>query len=412
MASYLHRTATTAYPCCVPTLGDSAGAGRVGLAIMQRYNLNLFGTIRNACVTSYNKAVFTRSILSLMSSFKLFCGLLPLLILACQDEVKPSSLFTLKMEPKASSYQFGDAVQISLKNKKNLPVDAVTYRLDGQSLGDGSKQIILQPERLGSKILEAEIISGKDTVLLKKKIKVLAANPPVIYTYEVVATYPHDMKAYTQGLEFDGDILYESTGKKGKSSLRKVDYRSGEVLERIDLDRTYFGEGLTLWEDNIIQLTWQSGQGFIYAKDPLRQSGSFQYGASKEGWGLCHDDEKIFKSDGTEKIWFLDPKTLSEMGYLEIVTNTSIFNKANELEYVDGIIYANVWQKESMMLINARTGAIEGVVNFAGLKSKVKQHPELDVFNGIAYHKERQTFFVTGKNWDTLFEVRIKAREK
>ena len=347
-----------------------------------------------------------------MTLLKFFFGLLPLLILACQDEVNPSKLFTLEMEPKSANYQFGDEVRLSLKNKKNLPVDAVRYRLDGQLLGDGNGEIALIPERLGSKMLEAEIISGEDTLLLSKKIKVLAANAPIIYTYEVVATYPHDIRAYTQGLEFDGDVLYESTGKKGKSSLRKVDFETGEVLERIDLDRTFFGEGLTLWEDTIIQLTWQSGQGFTYSKEPLRPKGSFQYGASKEGWGLCHDDEKIYKSDGTEKIWFLNPETLAEEGYLEIVTNKSIFNKANELEYVDGVIYANVYQKESMMLINASTGAIEGVVNFAGLKSQVRQHPELDVFNGIAYHQGRETFFVTGKNWDTLFEVRIKPREE
>lgn len=346
-----------------------------------------------------------------MSSFKMLCVCLPILILACQDEVNPSSLFTLQVEPKASSYQYGDAVRFTLKNKKKLPVEAVRYSLDGQLLGDGSQEVLLTPERLGTKQLEVEIISESDTLILTKKIKVLAGKAPVIYDYEIVATYPHDMEAYTQGLEFHGDTLYESTGQKGRSSVRKVDYKTGEVLERINLDRTYFGEGLTLWDDKIVQLTWQSGQGFVYALNPLRQTGSFQYGASKEGWGLCHDSEKIYKSDGTEKIWFLDPETLAETGYLEIVTNRSIFNKANELEYVGGIIYANVWQKESMMLINARTGAIEGVVNFAGLKSKVKQHPRLDVFNGIAYHPERQTFFVTGKNWDTMFEVRIKARE-
>ena len=348
----------------------------------------------------------------MMSPYKFLSLILPLLVLACQKEVKPSSLFALQLEPKSASYQYGAAVQLSLKNKKGLPVDAVQYRLDGLLLGDGSQPVELKPERLGNKIIEAEIISGEDTLVLPKKIKVLAAKAPILYTYEVVATYPHDMGAYTQGLEFDGDILYESTGKKGKSSLRKVDFRTGEVLEQIDLDGAYFGEGLTIWKDTVIQLTWQSGRGFTYLKEPLRQSGSFQYGASKEGWGLCHDSEKIFKSDGTEKIWFLDPATLSEDGYLEIVTNKSVFNKANELEYVNGIIYANVWQKESMMLINATSGAIEGVVNFGGLKTKVKQHPELDVFNGIAYHKDRQTFFVTGKNWDTLFEVRIKPREE
>ena len=347
-----------------------------------------------------------------MLYFKILCGILPLLFLACREEAKPSSLFALQMEPKESTFQYGDQVRLSLKNKKGLPVDAVSYRLDGGVLGDGSQPITLTPQRLGNKLLETEIISGEDTLVLTKKIKVLAAKAPIIYTYEVVATYPHDIEAYTQGLEFDGDMLYESTGKKGRSSLRKVDYRTGEVLERIDLDRSFFGEGLTIWEDSVIQLTWQSGRGFIYSKEPLKQSGSFQYGASKEGWGLCHNEERIYKSDGTEKIWFLDPSTLSENGYLEIVTDKSVFNKANELEYVDGIIYANVWQKESMMLINAESGAIEGVVNFGGLKENVKQHPELDVFNGIAYHKKRKTFFVTGKNWDTLFEVRIKPREE
>ncbi|MDH3699159.1 MAG: glutaminyl-peptide cyclotransferase, partial [Flavobacteriaceae bacterium] len=120
----------------------------------------------------------------------------------------------------------------------------------------------------------------------------------------------------------------------------------------------------------------------------------------------------IYKSDGTEKIWRLDPATLQEIDYIQTVTDRSIFNKANELEYVDGKIYANVWQKESMMIINAKSGAIEGVVNFGGLKNKVKQHAELDVFNGIAYHPERKTLFVTGKNWDTLFEVRIIPRKE
>ena len=146
--------------------------------------------------------------------------------------------------------------------------------------------------------------------------------------------------------------------------------------------------------------------------DNFMKSGTFQYGQSKEGWGLCHDDTFIYKSDGTEKIWRLDPETLQEIDYIQTVTDRSIFNKANELEYVKGKIYANVWQKESMMIIDAQSGAIEGVVNFGGLKNKVKQHSELDVFNGIAYHPVRNTLFVTGKNWDILFEVRIAPREE
>jgi len=159
--------------------------------------------------------------------------------------------------------------------------------------------------------------------------------------------------------------------------------------------------------DKIYQLTWQSGSGFIYDLKDFKKIDSFKYNQSKEGWGLCNDGNKIFKSDGTEKIWFLNPVTMAEEGHFETVTNTSIFNKANELEYVDGKIYANVYQKESMMIIDAKSGAIEGVINFGGLKEKVTQHQYLDVLNGVAYHPERKTFFVTGKNWDKLFEVNI-----
>ena len=347
-----------------------------------------------------------------INSLKLACALLLILFQACRDDVKPNALFAIQVEPKASSYQSGDTVRLLLKNKKDLQVDAVTYRLDGKVLGHENDVVQLQPTRLGTKYLEAEVILDTDTLVVSKKLQILAATAPMIYTYEIIAEYPHDRQAYTQGLEFDGDLLYESTGKKGRSSLRKVNYETGEILERIDLNPSFFGEGLTIWKDKIIQLTWQSRQGLIYDKNPLQQSGTFQYGKSKEGWGLCHDTEMIYKSDGTEKIWFLDPETLAETGYLEIVTDRSVFNKANELEFVNGKIYANVWQKESMMIINAESGAIEGVVNFGGLKDKVTQHPELDVFNGIAYHDERETFFVTGKNWDKLFEVRIIPREE
>ena len=228
-----------------------------------------------------------------------------------------------------------------------------------------------------------------------------------VYSYEIVNTFPHDKKAFTQGLEFHNDTLYETTGKKGRSSLRKIDYKSGEILQQVNLENTFFGEGLTILNDKIYHLTWQSGTGFVYNLSDLKKVDSFKYGSSKEGWGLCNDGKKLFKSDGTEKIWFLNPETLVEEGYIQTVTNKSVFNKANELEYVDGKIYANVWQKESMMIINATSGAIEGVINFGGLKDKVTKHDQLDVLNGVAYHPGRKTFFVTGKNWDKLFEVTL-----
>jgi glutamine cyclotransferase len=236
-----------------------------------------------------------------------------------------------------------------------------------------------------------------------------------VYTYDIVNTYPHDTKAYTQGLEFHDGVLYEGTGKRGESTIRKVNFETGKVLQQIELDNSIFGEGITVMNGKLYQLTWQSGMGFVYNLETFNKIKNFTYGESREGWGLCNDGEKIFKSDGTEKIWFLDPETLEEQGHIETATNKSIFNKANELEYVDGKIYANVYQFESMMIIDATSGAIEGVVNFGGLKSQVKKGPDWDetnsVLNGVAYHPERKTLFVTGKNWDKLFEVKIYPKE-
>jgi len=346
-----------------------------------------------------------------MNFLKFSCYALFVTLLTCSEDPDPAKLFSINIEPKASSYQAGDPLKLNLVNKKGIEFSEVRYSING--LSETSDQNLVLPDKsLGNQEIKAQIISGTDTLEVFKKIKILASQAPEIFTYEIVNEYPHDMKAYTQGLEFHGDTLYESTGRKGQSSLRKVDYKSGTVLEKIDLEPSYFGEGLTISGNSIYQLSWQSKIGFIYELDAFKKSGSFQYGQSKEGWGLCHDETYIYKSDGTEKIWRLDPETLQEIDYIQTVTDRSIFNKANELEYVDGKIYANVWQKESMMIINARSGAIEGVVNFGGLRNKVKQHSELDVFNGIALHPERKTLFVTGKNWDTLFEVRIVPRSE
>tara|TARA_R110000868_G_scaffold3811_1_gene23435 strand:- start:3210 stop:4301 length:1092 start_codon:yes stop_codon:yes gene_type:complete len=333
--------------------------------------------------------------------------LIPLFFLACDGNTNPSKLFEIQLEGNLTEFQKNQVVGISVKNLKNKEIDHITYTLDNEEITLNNDKITLDRSELGAKTLTANISYDGETVQVSKGIKLLAEHAPEIYTYEILNEYPHDKDAYTQGLEFHDNILYESTGKKGKSSLRQVDFETGEILKKIDLDNIYFGEGITILNDKIYQLTWQSGVGFIYDLNDFKKIDSFKYNQSKEGWGLCNDGSKLFKSDGTEKIWFLNPTTLAEEGHFETVTNTSIFNKANELEYVNGKIYANVYQKESMMIIDAKSGAIEGVINFAGLKEKVTQHTTLDVLNGVAYNPQRKTFFVTGKNWDKLFEVNI-----
>jgi glutamine cyclotransferase len=327
--------------------------------------------------------------------------------LSCVGPKDPAKLFDIQLEGQKKQFQKNDIVGVSIKNKNDLTINKVEYFIDGELIPHTDGKLNFNVERLGNKVLIAKIDFEDTSVDITKKIKILAEKSPEIYTYKILNTFPHDKTSFTQGLEFKNDTLYEGTGHRGESVLRKLDFKTGKVLQQVNLDDSVFGEGLTVLNDKVFQLTWQSGIGYVYNKSDLSKIETFSYGKSKEGWGLCNDGEKLFKSDGTEKIWILNPENLAEADFIETVTNKSIFNKANELEYVDGKIYANVWQKESMMIIDAKSGAIEGVINFGGLKSKVEQHSKLDVLNGVAYHPRRKTFFVTGKNWDKLFEVNI-----
>lgn len=331
-----------------------------------------------------------------------------LLFMSCgSGNTKATSLFEIQLEGNKTDFKQHQTVSVGIKNKKEKSINSVTYTIDGKELEVKENKITFDLTTLGAKTLKATVDYDDTRIDVSKKIKVLAPTPPALYTYEIINEFPHDIKAYTQGLEFHDGILYESTGKKGRSSLRKVDFKTGEILKQIRLEDSQFGEGITIMNGKIYQLTWQNGIGFVYDLEKFEKIDTFQYGESKEGWGLCHNGNKIFKSDGTEKIWFLNPDTLAEEGHIETVTNKSVFNMANELEYLNGKIYANVYQKPSMMIIDAQSGAIEGVINFGGLKERVTKHQELDVLNGVAYHPERKTFFVTGKNWDKMFEVKI-----
>jgi len=321
-----------------------------------------------------------------------------LFFLGCGGSTDPAKHFAIQLENKA--IQQNQQLGVALKNKKDIEISDLHYYVDGKQMPVENGKLTLDLPTLGNKTLVAKFKIEEQNVAVEKDFRLLAPAAPEVYTYEIINSYPHDTGAYTQGLEFYEGTLYESTGKRGASSVRKLKFETGEVLQKIDMDASVFGEGITIMNDKLYQLTWQSGMGFVYDISNLEKIKNFTYGKSREGWGLCNDGEKIFKSDGTEKIWFLDPGTLEEQGHIETVTNKSIFNRANELEYVNGKIYANVYQKESMMIIDATSGAIEGVINFGGLKSKVKRGPEWDegnsVLNGVAYHPERETFFVTG----------------
>ncbi len=340
--------------------------------------------------------------------------LLSFLIYSCgSNSGKKSSYFSLKSEENKDEFQLEESIKFNLENKKEREIDSVTYyfqQKNYQPEADFSLNLSLENIKLGKHSIEAVVFSEGETDTTSKSIKIYNNTSPVSYTYEIVNEFPHDQNAYTQGLEFYEDTLYESTGQYGSSSLRKVALESGEVLHKIDLSDEYFGEGLSILNGKIYQLTWNEGEGLIYNLDNFEQVDTFSYNQSEEGWGLCNDGDQFYKSDGTEKIWTLNAESLAEEDFIQVATHKSIVSKMNELEWIDGKIYANTYQKDGVAIINPENGAIEGLIDFRGLRDKVTQHDKLDVLNGIAYNPNSGKIYVTGKNWDKIFEIEIKEK--
>ncbi|MBU2927078.1 glutaminyl-peptide cyclotransferase [Winogradskyella psychrotolerans] len=326
------------------------------------------------------------------------------LILSNCGETNASKISSLSINMSAKSLMLGDTLKLSINNPKQLEIIKVSYQLNGNPIKNNT---VLDDVTLGHKELTAIVNFGDKTETLSKSIQIYNNIIPSYYNYEVVNTYPHDISSYTQGLEFYNGELYESTGQRRASKLRKVNFETGEVLKNINLDDDHFGEGLTILNDQIYQLTWQAGIGFVYDVNTFEKLKTFNYGTSKEGWGICNDGTTLYKSDGTEKIYFLNPDDLSEKGHIEVYTEKGKIPNLNEMEWIDGKIFANIYQRNGVLIINPKTGGVEGVIDFKPLRKLVTQHPELDVLNGIAYHPERKTIFVTGKNWDKIFEVEI-----
>jgi len=222
--------------------------------------------------------------------------------------------------------------------------------------------------------------------------------------YRVVHVYPHDPYAFTEGLACDGTLLYESTGRQGQSEIRIVRLETGEVLKRERLESQYFGEGVTIWRDRIIQLTYKSATGFLYDRRTLERKGSFAY--SGEGWGITTDSRRLIASDGSAVLRFLDPASLQETGRLTVHAGTVPVTNLNELEFVRGEILANIWQTWIIARIDTRTGQIRGWIDLTG----IIDDPDVGVMNGIAYDAATDRLFVTGKLWPKLFEIKIESQ--
>ena len=234
------------------------------------------------------------------------------------------------------------------------------------------------------------------------------SNSPTLYTYKIIQTYPHDTNAFTEGLVFDNGNLYESTGES--SSLRRVDLTSGNVLQQVNLPAEYFGEGLTVVNDTLIQLTWQNHIGFIYDKATFSLIGNFSY--STEGWGLTYDGNRLIMSDGTSNLYFLNPTTLQRIGQVSVHDGNTSVTEINELEYVNGSVYANIWMQQKIAIINPQNGQVKGWIDLSDLyqTNNPTNIPD-NVLNGIAYDSQTNRLFVTGKDWPNLYQITITPKK-
>lgn len=253
--------------------------------------------------------------------------------------------------------------------------------------------------------LAAGLLAGSDTAAVQRR----AASATPVYGYQIVRSYPHDPQAFTQGLVYHDGVLYEGTGLNGRSSIRKVKLETGEVLQIQKLEERYFGEGIAIWKNSIVQLTWQTEVGFVYDLASFERKRTFGYAG--EGWGLTHDGTQLIMSSGQPDgvLRYLDPTTLKPAGRLVVRDQGRPVEHLNELEVVKDEIFANIWGTHRIARISRKTGAVTGWIDLAGLLSP-RESAGVDVLNGIAYDAAGDRLFVTGKLWPKLFEIKLVAR--
>jgi glutamine cyclotransferase len=345
--------------------------------------------------------------------------LLGMAITSCGDTKKSDNTLFSFDESKFKEHYFPqDGIELDILNPNSKEVDSIIYYVNDTKIGTkkGIEKLFfeLKNQRFGYQNLKAIVYYDGENAQASTRIELVSNIQPKLLKYTTVNTYPHDTEAYTQGLEFYRDTLYEgtgngmgNTGKKGISSLRKTDYRTGKVYKKVELDEQYFGEGITILNNKVYQLTWQNNEGYVYDADTFKKEKTFTYFKPIEGWGLTNDGKYLYQSDGTEKIWKIDPTTFKEIDYINVYSSETKIKAVNELEWIDGKIYGNVYQKNAIAIINPINGAVEGIINLADLENKITKLPDTDVLNGIAYNPKTKTIFVTGKNWDKMFEIKV-----
>ncbi|MEN9981939.1 MAG: hypothetical protein RL542_1726 [Bacteroidota bacterium] len=341
----------------------------------------------------------------------LFIILLGTILSNCGGAKKENnSLFTFDIAHFKEQYQPQESIELNLLNPNSKEVDSVVYFVNDAKIGSvkglGKISFELKNQKLGYQNLKAIIYYEGENTEATDRVELVSNIEPKLLKYTVVNTFAHDTASFTEGLEFHNDTLFESTGQKGNSYFRKYDYKTGKVYKQTNLDAKYFGEGITFVNNKLYQLTWQEKTGFVYNATTLKLEKTFTYKKDIEGWGMTNDGKYIYQTDGTEKIWKMDPATLEMIDYINVYSGNTKIKSINELEWINGQIYSNVWQKDAIAVVNPTNGSVEGVLDMSGLRKFIK-NPTAEVLNGIAYNPKTKTIFVTGKNWDKLFEIKV-----
>ncbi|CAD0005329.1 glutaminyl-peptide cyclotransferase [Flavobacterium salmonis] len=338
--------------------------------------------------------------------------LLGITLIGCGDKNKgENSLFTIDDSAFPAHFTPQEAISITVLNPKSKEIDSIAYFVNDKKVGStkGSEKFKfeLKDQKLGYQYLKATVYFGSDSSDATKRVELVSNINPKLLKYKIVNTFPHDKKDFTEGLEFYNDTLYESTGQEGASFIKKYDYKTGKVFKKIDLDSKYFGEGITFINGKLFQLTYKNKKGFIYDAKTLKLEKTFDYEKDIQGWGMTNDGKYIYQTDGTEKIWKVDPATQKMVDYINVYSGDSKIKEVNELEWIDGKIYANVWFKDAIAVVNPNSGAVEEILDLSALRKTMTDVKKDDALNGIAYNPKTKTIFVTGKNWNKMFEITV-----
>lgn len=334
---------------------------------------------------------------------------------ACKQD-KPKAGISIVSPESGTIVKSGDSFAIDL-DLAGSKADSIVYMLDSAIVGrkkdTSGVSVATAALPMGNHLVTAKVYTGATAEDVSSNIVVVPSKAPELYTFKVVNTYPHDTSSYTEGLVYQDGVLYESDGGRltestGRSSLRKTDLKTGKVLKQADIDPKVFAEGISVVGNKIIQMTWTEKIGYVYDKNTFKLLSTFNNNVGLEGWGMCFDGEKLYLDDSTNRIWFLDKNTYAQTGFIDVYDDKGPVSQINELEYIDGKIYANIFMTDDIIVIDPKTGVVLQKIDLSSLyPDKAKNNPYADVLNGIAWDAAGKRLFVTGKKWDKLFEIKL-----